>query len=222
MTVIIPVFNGQAYLPEALRSVVAQGIDNIEIIVVDDGSTDGTRNAAEALGDPRLRYVWQRRMGAAAARNYGVALAISPFLAFLDADDVWLSGKLKAQIASLENSNANMSFTYMEEFISPDCAKELKGLVKARPRLAGLCPSTLLVRRSDFQRVGGFDPGNSVGEFIDWYARAIDLGLRPALSPGVFVRRRVHNANTTRLHRDEAARYAVTMKKILDRRRAVL
>ena len=220
VTVIIPVFNGRAYLAEALTSVVAQNVAELEIVTVDDGSTDGTGNVVRGFADSRLRYVRQSRMGASAARDRGVALARGHFLAFLDADDVWLANKLRAQITSLTSGDADMIFTHMEEFISPDCLRELEGIFSVRPRLAGLSVSTLLVRRSDFQKAGGYDTGFRMGEFIDWYARAIDRGLRPATLPEILVRRRLHNTNMTRVDRNQASHYALTMKKILDRRRA--
>lgn len=220
VTVIIPAFNAQAYLGEALNSVIAQDLEDLEIVVVDDGSTDGTGEVARAIGDSRVRCVRQNRMGAAAARNHGVALASGYLIAFLDADDVWLANKLAVQIESLERGDGDMIFAYVEEFISPDCRQDLEGVVRVRAKVAGLCADTLLIRRSDFDRVGGFDPGCQIGEFIDWYARAIEAGLRPATLPDIFVRRRLHTANMTRLHRNDANHYALTMKKIFDRRRA--
>jgi glycosyltransferase involved in cell wall biosynthesis len=219
VTVIIPAFDAQAYLGEALNSVIAQGLEDLEIIVVDDGSTDGTGEVASATGDSRVRYVRQSRMGTAAARNHGVALASGHLIAFLDADDVWLANKLAVQIESLERGDGDMIFAHVEEFISPDCRQDLEGVVRVRPKVAGLCADTLVIRRSDFERVGGFDPACQIGEFIDWYARAIEAGLRPATLPDIFVRRRLHTANMTRFHRNDSKHYALTMKKILDRRR---
>jgi glycosyltransferase involved in cell wall biosynthesis len=214
--VIIPVFNGQAYLAEALHSVLDQGVQGLEVIVVDDGSTDGTADVVSALRDPRMRSVRQPRQGAAAARNCGVALAGGHIIAFLDADDLWLPGKLCAQVASLERGDGDMIFSHIDEFVSPDCRGDSGFSGQARGELTGACAPTLLMRKSDFERVGDFDPACGVGEFIDWHARAIDAGLRPFTLPRVLARRRVHRSNTTR----GAAGYAMTMKRILDRRRA--
>jgi glycosyltransferase involved in cell wall biosynthesis len=221
LSVIIPVFNGQAYLADALRSVASQSVSEIEIIVVDDGSTDSTCEVAQEFGDSRLRYIRQEKAGAAAARNRGVDIANGPLLAFLDADDVWLEDKLVLQIASLQRSDGEMIFAHGEEFISPDRLHELEDRVKPHP---GAHPfiytSALLMRRELFQKVGCFDTRWRTGEFVEWYARAIDRGLRAAVLPQVLVRRRLHDTNMGRLERAHRGQYAQVMKSVLDRRRA--
>ena len=220
VSVIIPVFNGQAYLADSLRSVASQSVSDIEIIVVDDGSTDSTFEVARNFGDPRLRYIRQDRAGAAAARNRGVELANGPLLAFLDADDVWIGDKLSLQIASLQRGDGEMIFANVEEFITPDRLQELEGHLKlhsvSRPFIYA---STLLMRRTDFQKVGPFDIQWRLGEFVGWYARAIDLGLKSAVLPQVLVRRRLHDRNTGRLDRAHRGQYTQVIKSVLDRRR---
>lgn len=99
ISVVIPAYNRARTLGDALESVFAQDIDRVEVIVVDDGSTDDTHQVMAGLGDPRVRYVHQRRQGAGAARNRGLDLAAGTFVAFLDSDDVWLPGKLAAELA---------------------------------------------------------------------------------------------------------------------------
>ena len=219
VSVIIPVFNGQAYLTDSLRSVASQSFSDIEIIVVDDGSTDSTFEVTQAFGDRRLRYIRQDRAGAAAARNRGVDLANSPLLAFLDADDIWIDQKLSLQIASLQRGDGEMIFANVEEFITPDRLQELESHIKLH---AGSRPfiysSTLLMRRADFQRVGPFDIRWRVGEFVGWYARAIDLGLKSAMLPQVLARRRLHDANVGRLDHAHRGQYARVIKSVLDRR----
>jgi glycosyltransferase involved in cell wall biosynthesis len=215
------VFNGQVYVADALTSVAAQSVHNLEIIVVDDGSTDSTAKVVRAFGDGRVRYVHQRQSGAAAARNYGVDLARGELLAFLDADDLWTVDKLDRQIASLERADGDMIFANVEEFISPDRLPGLEGQVKPHSvSLTGVSIITLLVRREDFDKVGPFDARWHVGEFLDWYARAVDLGLKSAILPEVLARRRIHETNQGRQNRALRAQYAQVVKRILDRRRA--
>ena len=96
VSTIIPVFNGERLLPEALDSVFRQDYRPIEVIVVDDGSTDGTSLVARSC--PEVRYLYQSNQGLGAARNAGIAAACGEFIAFLDADDIWLPRKLSSQM----------------------------------------------------------------------------------------------------------------------------
>src|SRR5690606_28366702 len=101
VSVIIPVYNGERYLAEAVHSILAQTVPTLEIIVVDDGSTDGTARVAQRFGDA-VCYVYQPNRGPAAARNRGLERARGEIVAFLDADDLWREGKLACQCARLE------------------------------------------------------------------------------------------------------------------------
>lgn len=97
VSVIIPNFNYSRYLPEAIDSVLAQTYSNIEIIVVDDGSTDDSRAVIESYGN-RLRAIFQENQGVSAARNRGIEESSGDLIAFLDADDIWLPKKIEAQV----------------------------------------------------------------------------------------------------------------------------
>ena len=89
VTIVMPVYNGEAFIAEAIESVIAQTYPHWELIVVDDGSTDGTATIVRAFDDPRIRYTYQENQGLAAARNTGIRAAQGEYLAFLDADDEW-------------------------------------------------------------------------------------------------------------------------------------
>jgi glycosyltransferase involved in cell wall biosynthesis len=91
VSVIVPLFNKAKYIERALRSITAQALSDFEVIVVDDGSTDGGARIAESHPDPRFRLIRQPNAGPGAARNHGAAEARAPYLAFLDADDAWRS-----------------------------------------------------------------------------------------------------------------------------------
>lgn len=114
-SVVMPTYNAIAFLPDALRSVRDQGMADIEILVLDDGSTDGTRDwlAAEAAADPRIRVFHGERSGPARARNTLIENAKSDLIAFLDADDTWLPGKLAAEIA-FHGANPDVAFTFTD------------------------------------------------------------------------------------------------------------
>jgi len=101
VSVIIASHNFGQYIAEAVMSILTQGVDDLEIIVVDDGSTDDTRDQLSRITDPRLRVEYLQKVGVGAARNHGLRLARGRFIAYLDADDRWCPGKLKAQIEVL-------------------------------------------------------------------------------------------------------------------------
>ena len=99
VSAIIPVYNCERYLAEAIESVLAQTYRPIGIIVVDDGSTDGSADVAKSFTDPQVRYFYQPNSGQGAARNQGTNLARGSFFTFLDADDLWTDNKLELQLA---------------------------------------------------------------------------------------------------------------------------
>lgn len=104
VSVIIPAFNRANYLPDAIDSILNQGINNLEIMVVDDGSTDHTEQVLKKYG-PKVRYLYQENQGPGAARNHGMREAGGEYIAFLDSDDLWKPGKLKAELTFFEQDS---------------------------------------------------------------------------------------------------------------------
>jgi glycosyltransferase involved in cell wall biosynthesis len=219
ISVIIPVYNGERYLGEAIQSVPTQTYEPVELIVIDDGSTD--RSADVAKGFSNVRYELQENRGISAARNRGVEVARGEFLAFLDADDVWISDKLSLQMAAVERDpTLNLVFGHVKEFVSPELVELLKGQVQVADGIVpGLIPSTLLVRREAFVRMGVFETNWKMGEFAAWYTRAIEHKLNQIMLPNLVARRRVHDANNGRRQRESATDYVRILKASLDRRR---
>jgi glycosyltransferase involved in cell wall biosynthesis len=221
ISVVIPVYNGARYLSECIESVRGQTLPATEIVVVDDGSEDDTPNVAAGLGG-RIRYQRISHGGPGHARNHGVRLAAADVLAFIDSDDVWLPNKLELQIAALSHADTPaMVFGHTQEFVSSDLTPEEAAGLKFNPApLPGLSPSTFLIGKSDFDRVGPFDETLATGEFIEWSSRASDLGIRTVLVPDVVCRRRLHRNNMGRggaaIH---GAGYVRMLKQVLDRRR---
>ncbi|MDH4209610.1 MAG: glycosyltransferase family 2 protein [Anaerolineae bacterium] len=220
VSVVVPVYNCERYLPEALESVLAQTYRPIEIIVVDDGSTDGSADAAQRLG-PTVRYCWQSHSGASAARNRGVDLAKGGFLAFLDADDLWLEAKLALQLAAFEaDPTLDIVFGHVQQFPSPDLEDSAKVRLRySAEKLPGHVPSTMLITREAFLRVGPFESHWRLGEFMDWYLRALERGPKTLMLPDVLARRRLHADNLGVRERDSQGDYLRILKASLDRRR---
>lgn len=216
VSVIIPVHNGEKYLAEAIESVLAQTLPPLEIIVVDDGSADASAAVARGFGDA-VRLESQQHGGTGVARNRGVALARGELIAFLDADDIWSADKLAGQVQHLERSaEVEMVFGLVEQFISPDVS--IRARFPQHP-IPGIFAGALLIRRANFYRAGEFTAEWKVGEFVDWYARAVELGLRSVVLPQVVVRRRIHRGNQTVLHSGMKIEYPRVLKHALDRRR---
>jgi glycosyltransferase involved in cell wall biosynthesis len=219
VSVVIPVFNGEAYLAAAIESALAQDYRPREIIVVNDGSTDAS--AAIAGSYPEVHCISQPNRGLAGALNSGVRGARGRYLAFLDADDLWLPGKLSRQAAVLDREpELDIVFGHFRKIYGPEGPETIAaGGLRDRELLPGYVKGTALVRRASFARVGPFDTGLRLGDFIDWFARAQDLGLRMRMLPEAVLLRRVHDRNISRLHRASRSDYVRILKAALDRRR---
>jgi glycosyltransferase involved in cell wall biosynthesis len=220
VSVIIPVYNCQQYLAAAIDSVLAQTYRAVEVIVVDDASTDDSAAVAQRYPAP-VRYVAQPHSGAGAARNHGVRQAQGQFLAFLDADDVWLPDKLTRQMAAFHaHPTLDMVFGYVKQFHSPDVDEQLRtrwGYVEEI--LRGYLPGTLLIRRDAFCRAGFFATQWQLGEFIDWYVKATESGLQSYMCPEIVMHRRIHATNMGIRKHQHRRDYVRILKAALDRRR---
>jgi glycosyltransferase involved in cell wall biosynthesis len=182
VSVVIPAYNAERTIGVTLASVLGQTVSDIEVIVVDDGSTDGTARAASSLGDPRVRVVHQPNAGHAAARNTGIADARGTYVALIDADDLWLPEKLERQLTMLRRQPGvravqcgviHVDDSLRPLFIgrSPNGMNTLLDVLCLRG-LPGLM-STLMAERSVLVEVGCFDPALIILQ--DW-----DLAIRLA------------------------------------------
>jgi glycosyltransferase involved in cell wall biosynthesis len=219
VSVVIPVHNGESFVRAAIDSVLAQSGCAVEVIVVDSASSDRSSAVVKEAYGARVILAKEDRPGAARARNAGARLASRPWLAFLDADDVWLPEKLAKQIAAAEAApGCDLVFTLGEEFLDGELSEKQRMNFSVRPLpYALLTPSSLLLRRETFLAAGEF-PDVPAGEFIAWQGWARELGLREQVAPEVLVRRRIHAHNMTRSASNRAG-YPMAAKWLLDRRR---
>jgi glycosyltransferase involved in cell wall biosynthesis len=220
VTVIIPVFNGERYLSEAIDSVLNQSYRPIEVVILDDGSTDNTAVIAKRYL-PSIKYYYQPNGGIASALNHGIAQSEGEYLSFLDADDLWLPDKLTIQMKTFEaEPTLDMVFGHIRQFFSPDLDKELRsGIMLIDGNMPGYFKGTMLIRRESFFRVGLFDIRLHLGDFVDWYSKAIEKGLKSFMVPDVVMARRIHENNTGIKQRKFQSDYLRILKASLDRRR---
>ncbi len=219
-SVIISVFNAERYLAAAIESVLGQTSPPDELIVVDDGSTDGSAMVAAGYGDS-VHLLRQENRGTGAGRNRGIDAAAGELVAFLDADDLWEPGKLAHQSAILlDRPELDAVFGHSVQFVSPELATANAARLNVPPgSMPGLAASTMLVRSAAFQRVGRFREDHLLGEFIDWYSRALAAGFRSIVDPKVVHHRRIHDSNLGILRREDRGDYARILKAALDRKR---
>lgn len=217
-SVVIPAFNAEAYLAEAVASVLEQTGAVAEIIVVDDGSTDATAEIARSFAT--VSYVRQSNAGVAAALNHGSRVARGNLIAFLSADDIWRSDKLVLQQRALQNAPGRLVFGQMEHFFSPELTPaQTSGLVCPPQPMPAFSAGTMLTRLDTFRAIGPLDESFAVGEFLEWYGRARDGGSEIIMLDSVVSRRRVHLGNqSTKVLREKS--YAPVLKAMLDRRRS--
>jgi len=219
----VPVYNGERYLKEALDSILVQTYRPLEIIVVDDGSTDGTAEVVAGYNEG-VRYVWQPNSGPAAARNRGLSLVQGEFVAFLDADDLWHPEKLERQMARFQDrSELDYCVAHVQNFWIPELREEAEKFRDHRisKALPGYVSSTLLARRSLFDAVGQLNPTLGHGDSTEWFLRAAECGAVMELLPDVLLYRRLHQANRSRLLASQSRKqFLGILKATLDRRRS--
>jgi len=219
VSVIIPVYNGERYLAQTIESALAQTYQPIEIIVIDDGSTDGSAEVVKRF--PSVRYQFQTNRGIGGARNRGVELATGDFLAFLDGDDLWSPSKLTRQMDTFEAEPAlDMVFGHVKQFYSPELGESIKAKLRYNDEIIpGYHAGSMLIKREAFLRVGWFDTTVRVGEFIDWYSRTAEKNLKGLMLPDIVMQRRLHTTNTVVREKKSHTDFVRILKASLDRRR---
>jgi glycosyltransferase involved in cell wall biosynthesis len=220
VSAIIPCYNAVQYLAEAIGTALGQTYGPVEVIVVDDGSTDHSPDVIRSFGS-LIRSCRQPNRGAAAARNRGVELAMGRFVSFLDADDLWPVERLSVQMAALRSCpSLGIVCGHVEQFVSPELPAEVhRRFVHVRQSLPARVAGAMLIRREEFERVGEFSTDVVTGESLDWTLRALDLGVPMRVLPDIVLRRRIHTTNHGLLRPEARRDYIRVLKSALDRRR---
>ncbi|MEO1005253.1 MAG: glycosyltransferase family A protein [Cyanobacteria bacterium J06638_38] len=206
VSVIIPAYNLMAYLPETVNNVLAQTYTDFELIVVDDGSSDGTSEWVDQLEDPRVRLITQTNMGLAGASNTGIINSQGGYIAFIDADDLWSATKLEQQVAILDRHPevgiVNTWVTYMND-AGASTGRIVKtvaegyiwqDLIKVNQIE---CGSIAMIRRSCFDEVGLFDTNlrSYVQDWDMWLRLALKCQFKVIRQPLVYYRQRVSSSS---------------------------
>lgn len=219
--VIIPVWNGENYLSEAIHSALNQDYEEKEIIVVNDGSTDRTKEIIQSFG-VKIRSIDQENKGLGASRNAAIRLSRGEYLAFLDHDDLWHPKKLSTQMKAMQEArNDPLIFSNVQQFICPSLTEEerKKVAVDSTIRPAPLA-GTLLISRKRFDQIGPFlEERKQLGEFIEWYLRASEMKIPILMLNEMALYRRVHDDNMGRRELNRRSDYLKILKASLDRRR---
>ncbi len=207
VSVVIPAFEAERYIGEALESVRAQTYSPVETIVIDDGSAD--RTAEVAAGFDGVTVIVERNRGPSAARNRGFVASGGELIAFHDSDDVMTPDKLAVQAGHmLDNPSVGCTLAEQELLVEEGAelpfwaeGSKVPTVMPARPARADDEPDvhtmTMVLRREAFERVGGFDETMRTAEDIDWLLRAREAGVEIARLQAVLLRRRVHPGSLT-------------------------
>lgn len=195
VSVVIPVYNGERYLADALDSVFAQDYQPFEVIVVDDGSVDGSSTVVSHYKE--ARYLHQPNQGVAVARNTGIAASRGEFVAFLDQDDLWPSHKLRVQMDFvMKNSHVDYFLTRQKVFLDPGVEPPvwLKN-ESLECDQTGFLPGTLIAKKSLFSQIGDFDASYITASDAEWFFRAKDAHIPMAVIPEILLYKRIHLGN---------------------------
>jgi glycosyltransferase involved in cell wall biosynthesis len=204
ISVTMCVYDGEKYLKEAVDSILEQTFDDLEFIIVDDGSTDSTAAILAGYKDPRLRVVNQLHLGISKSRNHALLMARGEYIAVLDADDTAHSTRLKTQIAYLRQHPTIVALGtgYSQVDVTRDRTRVIvppgndstirRAMVSGNP----ICHSSVLMRRSALERVGSYDETLSFSEDYELWSRLAQVGELANL-PDALVTRRYHGRSVS-------------------------
>jgi glycosyltransferase involved in cell wall biosynthesis len=223
VSVVMTAFNAEAYLAEAVESVLSQSRPPHEFIIVDDGSTDGTRQVLDRYLGKIIRLSQSNR-GQTVSINRAIAMASGEALAFQDADDLWCERKLEHQLPALEaNDQIDAVFGLVRQFVSSDVPEARRmALAPINEIIRGESQIAMLVRRTAYDKIGGFDETIRATGMIEWLGRAKMRGLRSIMLEEIVALRRLHLRNGGRIDaKAQDDETLAALKQVIEARRAL-
>jgi glycosyltransferase involved in cell wall biosynthesis len=217
ISVILPVYNGELYIADALHSVLGQRYQNLEIFVIDDGSTDGTQKVLKPF-EENVQYYFQENEGPASARNNALRRAKGDFITFIDADDVWHPEKLSNQLHEFQrypDLSISLGMTFKSKFEKPESINISEARKKATFNLLLGCT---LIRRKTFESVGLLDEDLQLGDDTDWFFRAYEKQEPIAVCREIVLLYRMHEDNYTNNKKLFNRSFFQVLKKAKDRK----
>jgi glycosyltransferase involved in cell wall biosynthesis len=207
VSLVMTAWNAERFLGEALESVVAQTQPPDEVVVVDDGSTDGTAALAVSFGSrlAGLQVLRREHEGIGSARNAGIAACTGQLVCFLDADDLWLPTKQARQLeAFAERPDLDAAFCLVDEFLDESAGDRGRAVRAPKARVSGALVSGAMLRRELLDRAGPFGT-TRLGEWVAWWAQVRAVGVHEHVVPEVLIRRRIHDDNNSARESDDGA-----------------
>jgi glycosyltransferase involved in cell wall biosynthesis len=218
LSVVIPVYNAERYVAEAIGSVLAEQYPSLEILVVDDGSTDGSAKIAQSF--PQVIYYHQANRGPAAARNLGIGLAKGDFILFLDADDRFPVGKIRKQLSYFDQRpDLEMVLGKSQFFFEDGASKEIFRFPDDTYQAVSVLLGAGLYRKTMFDKNGLFDEELRFSEDFDWFNRARELAIPILVTDDITLHYRRHMDNMTKEMDMVKLQTLGMIKRSLDRRR---
>lgn len=219
ISVVIPLYNAEKYIGEALESVLQQTIKPAEIIVVDDGSTDGGANVVKNIGAD-ITLIRQENMGISRARNTGIRKATGSIIAFLDSDDLWPENHLDILLSALKkDENLAIVCGHVKQFMSEDTDVNSNRIPEGAEIMPGYVVGASLIRREVFDEVGLFNEDLTLADTVDFFARAKDAGQSFKLIDDIVLKRRIHSSNIGIRHREKRHDYTKVLMASIKRKR---
>ena len=210
ISVIIPVKNGENYIKEAIEGIKKQKM-NVEIIVVDDCSTDNTVEIAKSYGCKIVKH--ETSKGQTAGKNSGLKIAEGKYILFHDHDDIMQDGALKRLYEEFEPSVMAVE-AKVQDWYSPDLSEEKRAKTTIKPEpYWGLFTGAILIRKETFDTIGFFNESVHTGEIIEWQSKMDSKGLKIKKIDFVSTMRRIHSTNFGRTHQQtEFKNYAAILR----------